>query len=76
MARPKLILLDEPSLGLAPLLVKEIFGIVKRINEEEKTTFLLVERSAFEQCGVFSGSFSVAAAEAVVQGEARPHRIA
>ena len=46
MARPKLILLDEPSLGLAPLLVKEIFGIVKRINEEEKTTFLLVEQNA------------------------------
>jgi branched-chain amino acid transport system ATP-binding protein len=46
MARPKVILLDEPSLGLAPLLVQEIFGIVKRINEEERTTFLLVEQNA------------------------------
>jgi len=46
MARPKLILLDEPSLGLAPLLVREIFGIVKKINEQEKTTFLLVEQNA------------------------------
>jgi branched-chain amino acid transport system ATP-binding protein len=46
MARPKLILLDEPSLGLAPLLVQEIFGIVRRINQEEKTTFLLVEQNA------------------------------
>jgi branched-chain amino acid transport system ATP-binding protein len=46
MARPKLILLDEPSLGLAPLLVQEIFGIVKKINEAEKTTFLLVEQNA------------------------------
>jgi branched-chain amino acid transport system ATP-binding protein len=46
MARPKLILLDEPSLGLAPLLVQEIFGILKRINDEEKTTFLLVEQNA------------------------------
>ena len=46
MARPKIILLDEPSLGLAPLLVQEIFRIVKRINEEEKTTFLLVEQNA------------------------------
>jgi branched-chain amino acid transport system ATP-binding protein len=46
MARPKLILLDEPSLGLAPLLVREIFGIVKQINEQEKTTFLLVEQNA------------------------------
>jgi branched-chain amino acid transport system ATP-binding protein len=46
MARPRLILLDEPSLGLAPLLVQEIFGIVKRINQEERTTFLLVEQNA------------------------------
>ena len=46
MARPKLLLLDEPSLGLAPLLVKEIFGIIRKINEEEKTTILLVEQNA------------------------------
>jgi len=46
MARPKLMMLDEPSLGLAPLLVAEIFRIVKRINEEEKTTILLVEQNA------------------------------
>jgi len=46
MARPKLMLLDEPSLGLAPLLVKEIFGIIDRINKEEGTTILLVEQNA------------------------------
>jgi branched-chain amino acid transport system ATP-binding protein len=46
MARPRVILLDEPSLGLSPRLVQEIFGIIKRINEEEKTTFLLVEQNA------------------------------
>jgi len=46
MARPKLMMLDEPSLGLAPLLVQEIFRIVKKINEEEKTTMLLVEQNA------------------------------
>jgi branched-chain amino acid transport system ATP-binding protein len=46
MARPKLILLDEPSLGLAPLLVKEIFAIVRKINKEQKTTILLVEQNA------------------------------
>jgi branched-chain amino acid transport system ATP-binding protein len=39
-------MLDEPSLGLAPLLVQEIFRIVKKINEEEKTTMLLVEQNA------------------------------
>lgn len=46
MARPKLLLMDEPSLGLAPSLVKEIFAIIRRINEEQKTTMLLVEQNA------------------------------
>jgi branched-chain amino acid transport system ATP-binding protein len=46
MARPRVMLLDEPSLGLAPLLVKEIFEIIKKINEEEGTTILLVEQNA------------------------------
>ncbi|MBU3915592.1 ABC transporter ATP-binding protein [bacterium] len=46
MARPKLILLDEPSLGLSPLLMKEIYKIIKRINIEQKTTILLVEQNA------------------------------
>lgn len=46
MPHPKLILLDEASLGLAPLLVQEIFGILKRINEEEKVSMLLVEQNA------------------------------
>jgi branched-chain amino acid transport system ATP-binding protein len=46
MARPKLMLLDEPSLGLAPLLVEEIFEIVRRINKEEGVSILLVEQNA------------------------------
>jgi branched-chain amino acid transport system ATP-binding protein len=46
MARPKLMLLDEPSLGIAPLLVQEIFQLIKKINREEKTTILLVEQNA------------------------------
>jgi branched-chain amino acid transport system ATP-binding protein len=46
MARPKVMLLDEPSLGLAPLLVQEIFDIIKRINVEQGTTVLLVEQNA------------------------------
>ena len=46
MARPKLLLLDEPSLGLAPLVVKQIFQILKRINEEQDTTIFLVEQNA------------------------------
>lgn len=46
MPQPELILLDEPSLGLAPLLVHDIFEIIKRINEEQGTTILLVEQNA------------------------------
>jgi branched-chain amino acid transport system ATP-binding protein len=46
MARPKVMLLDEPSLGLAPLLVEEIFRIIQRLNHEEKLTVLLVEQNA------------------------------
>lgn len=46
MAKPKLVMLDEPSLGLAPLLVHEIFEIIKRINREQGTTILLVEQNA------------------------------
>jgi len=46
MAHPQLLLLDEPSLGLAPLVVAEIFRIIKRINEEQGTTIVLVEQNA------------------------------
>jgi len=46
MARPKMMLLDEPSLGLAPKLVKEIFEIIVRINREQGVTVLLVEQNA------------------------------
>ncbi|WP_320007822.1 ABC transporter ATP-binding protein [Maridesulfovibrio sp.] len=46
MARPKLLLLDEPSLGLAPLIIRQIFDIVKKINEESGTTVFLVEQNA------------------------------
>jgi branched-chain amino acid transport system ATP-binding protein len=46
MAHPSLLLLDEPSLGLAPLLVKEIFQIIKRINNEQGTTLVVVEQNA------------------------------
>ncbi len=46
MANPKLMLLDEPSMGLSPLLVAEIFEIIQRINRDEKTSILLVEQNA------------------------------
>jgi branched-chain amino acid transport system ATP-binding protein len=46
MARPKLILMDEPSMGLSPLLVKEVFGIIRRLNQDLGITILLVEQNA------------------------------
>lgn len=46
MARPRLLLLDEPSLGLAPLVVKQIFEIIRKINSESNTTIFLVEQNA------------------------------
>jgi branched-chain amino acid transport system ATP-binding protein len=46
MARPQLILIDEPSLGLAPLLVQEIYEIIRQINEQQNTAILLVEQNA------------------------------
>ncbi len=46
MARPRLLLLDEPSLGLAPILVQQIFRMIGKINEESRTTILLVEQNA------------------------------
>jgi len=46
MGRPRLLLLDEPSFGLAPLVVKDIFAIMSRINQEQKVSILLVEQNA------------------------------
>ncbi|WP_319574879.1 ABC transporter ATP-binding protein [uncultured Desulfobacter sp.] len=46
MSKPKLLLLDEPSLGLAPIIIKQIFNIIKKINQELKTTIFLVEQNA------------------------------
>ncbi|WP_209778895.1 ABC transporter ATP-binding protein [Azospirillum agricola] len=47
MSQPRLLLLDEPSLGLAPLIVKQIFQVIKAINEEQKMTVFMVEQNAF-----------------------------
>jgi branched-chain amino acid transport system ATP-binding protein len=47
MSRPRLLLLDEPSLGLAPMIVKQIFEVIREINEQQKVTVFLVEQNAF-----------------------------
>ena len=52
VAKPKILLLDEPSLGLAPILVQEIFQMIKQIHDEEKVTILLVEQNARKALGI------------------------
>ncbi len=69
MARPKLMLLDEPSLGLAPMLVKEIFEIVQKINKEEKTTVLLVEQNANMALSVGNYGYVMEMGKVVLDGE-------
>jgi branched-chain amino acid transport system ATP-binding protein len=59
MTRPKLLMLDEPSLGLAPFLVAEIFGIVQRINRQEGLSVLLVEQNALAALGVVSHGYLI-----------------
>lgn len=74
MARPRLILLDEPSLGLAPLLVAEIFRIIARINAEEGTTFLVVEQNARVALSVAHHGYVMEGGRIVLEGE--PEKLA
>ena len=69
MAGPKLMLLDEPSLGLAPLLVSEIFEIIKRINQEQGTTILLVEQNATRALEIADYGFIMEGGRVVLEGE-------
>jgi branched-chain amino acid transport system ATP-binding protein len=69
MARPKLMLMDEPSMGLAPLLVKEIFEIIKEINEKG-TTILLIEQNANMALSIADRAYVIETGEIVLQGSA------
>ncbi len=70
MARPKLMLLDEPSLGLAPLLVKEIFDIIQRINKEEGVGILIVEQNAMAALNIASYGYIMENGRIVMDGPA------
>jgi len=70
MAHPRLMLLDEPSLGLAPLLVQEIFSIIKQINEEEKTSILVVEQNAIVALDIAQYGYVMEAGRVVLDGTA------
>ena len=70
MAHPDLLLLDEPSLGLAPLLVREIFRIVRKINEEQNTTILLVEQNTNMALSIAHYGYVMENGKIVLEGEA------
>lgn len=71
MAHPKLLLLDEPSLGLAPLVVEEIFRIIKRINEEQGTTIVLVEQNASMALRIAHYGYVMENGKIMLEGTAR-----
>jgi branched-chain amino acid transport system ATP-binding protein len=70
MGRPKLMLLDEPSLGLAPLLVAEIYEVIKRINTEEGTSIILVEQNARAALDVVDYGYVMENGRVVLNGPA------
>ena len=70
MAKPRLLLLDEPSLGLAPLLVREIFEIIQKVNAERGTTFLLVEQNARIALGIAHYGYIMENGRIVLDGPA------
>ena len=67
MSRPDLIMLDEPSLGLAPILVREIFDIIRRINEDGKTV-LLVEQNAYAALSIADYAYILEVGSVVLEG--------
>jgi branched-chain amino acid transport system ATP-binding protein len=70
MSTPKVMLLDEPSLGLAPMLVEEIFQIVKRLNQEQKLTVLLVEQNATLALAIAEHGYVMENGRIVLEGAA------
>ena len=71
MAKPSMILLDEPSMGLAPQLVEEIFEIVKQLNEKEKVTFLLAEQNTNMALRFAKYGYIMENGRVVMDGDAR-----
>jgi branched-chain amino acid transport system ATP-binding protein len=74
MAKPRLLLLDEPSLGLAPLLVQEIFREIARINRDEGTTILLVEQNAHVALSVARRAYVLETGRVVLEGKSEEIR--
>jgi branched-chain amino acid transport system ATP-binding protein len=71
MARPRLLLLDEPSLGLAPLLVRQIFDAIRELNEKEGLTILLVEQNAHHALKLAHRGYVLVNGQITMQGSGR-----
>jgi branched-chain amino acid transport system ATP-binding protein len=71
MSRPRLLLLDEPSLGLAPLIVKQIFGVIRDINERQGVTVFLVEQNAFHALRLAHRGYVMVNGQITMQGSGR-----
>jgi len=71
MLRPRLLLLDEPSFGLAPLVVKELFGILRTVNEKEKVSMLLVEQNAAMALDLADRAYLLETGRVVLSGSSR-----
>jgi branched-chain amino acid transport system ATP-binding protein len=74
MSRPKMILLDEPSMGLAPQLVEEIFEIVRKLNEEQGVSFLLAEQNTNIALRYVKYGYILESGRIVLDGEAHALR--
>ena len=68
MARPKLLLLDEPSLGLAPILVRQIFEAIVEINRDQGVTILLVEQNAYQALRIARRGYVLATGHVLLEG--------
>jgi len=68
MARPRLLLLDEPSLGLAPMVVKQIFNVIRDINERQSMTIFLVEQNAFHALNLAHRAYVMVNGRITLQG--------
>lgn len=71
MAKPEMLLLDEPSMGLAPVIVEEIFRTIKRINRDFGTTILLVEQNAQMALAVANRAYVIEVGEVIMEGTAQ-----
>ena len=70
MAKPKLLLLDEPSMGLAPMITQEIFKVIESLSQEKKTTVLLVEQNARAALKMANRGYVLETGKMILEGAA------